>query len=186
MDNKIKFSNMHSDGPIVLDREVMEDTRGAFTRLYCKDEFSRAGLLDEFVQMNLSLSRKEGTIRGLHFQKPPYSEAKVVTCLKGEIHDVALDIRKESRDYLKFYPIVLSESNRKSLVIPKGFAHGFQTLTADCLVLYMHSNYYAPDFEDGLNALDDSLQINWPLSCSEMSDRDRNFKNLQDSKFKGI
>ena len=169
-----------------LERTILKDQRGFFTRFYCGDEFREIGLNKSMVQINQTLTRNKGAIRGLHFQYPPHSEIKLVTCLKGEILDVAVDIRKDSPTYLKWHAERLSSENHTSLVIPEGFAHGFQTLTEDCELFYLHSSSYAPKAEGALNPLDPALAINWPLDVTEMSDRDRNHPLLDEMKFKGI
>ena len=160
-------------GLVVIERKPIEDDRGFFCRYYCSDEFRQAGLRKPIVQINHTLTRKKGSIRGLHFQYPPHPEAKIVGCLKGEIFDVAVDLRKGSPTLLRWYGEKLSASNRKSLLIPEGFAHGFQTLAGECELIYLHTASYAPEAEGGLNVLDPRLAIDWPLEIAERSERDR-------------
>ncbi len=160
-------------GLVVIERKPIEDDRGFFCRYYCSEEFREAGLRKPIVQINHTLTRKKGSMRGLHFQYPPHEEAKIVSCLKGEIFDVAVDLRKGSPTFLRWHGEKLSASNRKSLLIPEGFAHGFQTMTADCELIYLHTASYAPDAEGGLNVLDPCLAIDWPLGIAGLSERDR-------------
>ena len=174
------------EGLLVLERQIISDDRGSFSRFYCNREFQGAQIKESFVQMNLSKTQKRGTIRGMHFQWPPKAEKKIVTCLRGEIFDVAIDLRRDSPDYLTVSTFLLSELNQKSLVIPQGFAHGFQTLCDDCDVFYMHTDYYSPDYEDGLNPFDEGLSIEWPLKCMEISDRDSSHASIKEMGFRGV
>lgn len=150
----------------------MKDERGSFARLFCADEFSEI-LNKPIIQINHSVNKEKGTTRGLHYQNPPCAETKIVTCMKGEIFDVAVDIREGSETFLHWYGELLSEENSKSMFIPEGFAHGFQTLRDDCELLYLHTGRYRSDYEGGLNVLDPGLNIRWPLPISCTSDRDR-------------
>ena len=136
-------------------------------------------------QINHSFTRHKGTLRGLHFQHPPHAERKLVSCIQGEVFDVAVDLRADSPTFLQWHGEILSAQNQRSLYIPKGFAHGFQTLTDDCELIYLHSTEYQAQFEDGLNAHDARLNIDWPLSASEISARDQAFKPLSID-FKGL
>lgn len=160
-------------GVSIVRRKPVEDGRGMFARLFCDDEFLQFGLIDRVCQINQSLTRHRGTIRGLHFQHPPHAEAKFVTCLRGEVFDVAVDLRRNSPTFLQWHGEVLSEKNFAGLYIPPGFAHGFQTMSDDCELLYLHSVPYRPDAEGALNAFDPATAIDWPLPVTDMSDRDR-------------
>ena len=186
MSKRFSFIETPLAGLYRVERKILEDQRGFFARFYCEDEFKEIGFNKSVVQMNQTLTRNRGAIRGLHFQHPPHSEIKLVTCLRGEILDVAVDIRKGSPTYLKWHAEHLSAKNHASLLIPDGFAHGFQTLTEDCQLLYLHSSFYAPKAEGALNALDPALAINWPLEVTEMSERDKNHSLLSRTKFEGI
>lgn len=121
---------------------------------------------------NHSVTRRRGSVRGLHFQYPPHGEVKLVSCLRGEVFDLAVDLRRHSPTYLKWHAELLSNSNRRSLLIPRGFAHGFQTLSDDCELLYLHSAPYAPGADGGLNPADPALGIPWPLPLADISERD--------------
>lgn len=172
-------------GLTVVQRKPIGDDRGFFCRFYCAEEFGEAGLQRPISQINQTLTRRTGAVRGLHFQRPPYAEAKVVSCLRGEVYDVAVDIRRGSPTFLRWHAEVLSAENMKSLLIPEGFAHGFQALTEDCELLYLHTAPYAAGSEGALNVLDARLTIAWPLQVREMSDRDRNHPMISDD-FEGI
>jgi len=160
-------------GLMVIRRRPLEDERGYFERFFCAEELRDAGLRKPIVQINRSLTRKMGTVRGMHFQYPPHAETKIISCLKGEIFDVAVDIRASSPTFLQWHGEVLSRQNRKSLLIPEGFAHGFQSLADDCELLYLHTMPYSPNAEAALNVQDPQLNIKWPRVIAEISDRDR-------------
>lgn len=159
-------------GLVILQRKPLGDSRGYFERLFCEKELKPILGNRRIVQINHSLTEKKGTIRGLHYQKPPYAEMKLVTCIKGEVFDVAVDIRKSSPTFLKWHAEILTQDNFKTLVIPEGFAHGFQTLTDDCEIIYFVTNYYSPNLERGLYPLDPYVDINWPLKVNLMSIKD--------------
>lgn len=157
----------------VVQRKVTKDHRGFFSRLYCDEEFRAFGVDKSIVQVNHSLTRKIGAVRGLHFQYPPHAEIKLVNCLKGEIWDVAVDLRSGSPTYLQWYGEILSATNNKSLLIPEGFAHGFQALSEDCELIYFHTAAYQAEAEGALNVEDPQLNIEWPLAIADLSQRDR-------------
>lgn len=172
-------------GLLVVQRKVIEDERGFLSRFYCADEFSALGIDKPVVQINHTLTRKKGAVRGMHFQHSPHAETKFVSCLKGEVWDVAVDLRRDSPTFLQWHGEILSAANRKSLLIPEGYAHGFQTLTEDCELIYLHTAAYHPEFEGALNVNDSRLGITWPLAITEISDRDRKHKMIEQS-FQGI
>ncbi len=169
----------------IVQRKILEDNRGFLSRFYCSDEFSEIGLNIKIAQINHTLTRKKGMVRGLHFQYPPHAELKLVSCLRGEIWDMAVDLRSDSPTYLQWYGEILSAKNNKSFLIPEGFAHGFQTLTCDCELIYLHTKKYHPKSESALNVLDPSLKIRWPLPVTDLSDRDNNHPFIDDN-FEGI
>jgi dTDP-4-dehydrorhamnose 3,5-epimerase len=185
MSERFDFITTPLAGLTVIHRKPMEDERGFFERLFCTEELGEAGLHNPIVQINRSLTRRDGTVRGMHFQYPPHAETKIVSCLKGKIFDVAVDIRQDSQTFLRWHGEVLSAENNLSLLIPEGFAHGFQTLTDDCELLYLHTELYTPEAEGALNAHDARLDITWPRAITEMSDRDRSHPIL-DSAFVGV
>jgi len=170
---------------MLIQRKPIGDTRGLFSRFFCAEEFGQAGFTQPIAQINHTLTHKKGTVRGLHFQLPPYAEAKVVSCINGSIFDVAVDLRKGSPTFLHWHGEVLSAESQRSLLIPPGFAHGFQTLTEECELIYLHSVPFAPDAEGALNVADPKLAITWPLPLAELSERDRTHPMI-DAEFKGI
>lgn len=182
---RFDFQATPLSGLCVIQRRPIDDSRGIFCRIFCAEEFREAGLRKPIVQINHTLTRKMGSVRGLHFQYPPHLEAKIVSCIKGEIFDVAVDLRKESPTFLGWHAEILSAANRKSLLIPEGFAHGFQTLTEDCELIYLHTTSYEPEAEGSLNVLDQRISVVWPLEISELSERDRTHPMLA-ADFKGI
>lgn len=164
----------------LVERQRAGDERGWFSRFFCREELAQFGTGGTIAQINQTLTHSTGTVRGLHFQRPPYSETKLVSCIRGEVFDVAVDLRPASPTFLKWYGAVLSADNGCALMIPAGFAHGFQTLVADCELLYLHDVPYAPGAEGGVNALDPTLAISWPLPVALLSDRDRTLPSIGD------
>jgi len=165
----------------VVRRRPHEDTRGFFNRLFCCNELQHAGWQDRVSQVNHTHTADRGTVRGMHFQHPPHAEMKLVTCLAGEIWDVAVDLRRESPTFLQWHAEVLSADNNRAMLIPEGFAHGFQTLTDNVGLLYLHTAFYEKTAEDGVDPLDPMLSIDWPLPVSMLSERDRNFTPLNEN-----
>jgi dTDP-4-dehydrorhamnose 3,5-epimerase len=159
-------------GLALLQRYRGEDNRGFFSRLYCGAELAELGLRLPIAQINQSFTCRRGAVRGLHFQRPPHAEDKFVSCLRGEVFDVAVDLRRGSGTFLRWHGELLSADNARSLLIPQGFAHGFQALSDDCELLYLHSRAYAPEAEGALNARDPAVGIDWPLPITDLSARD--------------
>ena len=180
----MKFIPTILNGSFTIQLDPINDERGWFARYFCKKEFSTIGHNKEWVQMNHSFSLKKGTLRGMHFQKPPYSEIKLVRCIQGSVFDVIIDLRKDSPTFLKWFGAELSAENKLMMYIPEGFAHGFQTLEDNSGLLYMHTAYYSPEAEDGLRYNDPQVNISWPLEISEISMRDTNHDILE--KFNGL
>jgi dTDP-4-dehydrorhamnose 3,5-epimerase len=175
------------EGLIRLERSVKKDDRGSFERLFCDSELDY--LLPEnfsITQINRSFTSTCGTIRGLHFQRQPFSEIKVLSCLSGEIFDVTVDIRPESKTFLQWHGEVLTENSATSLLIPEGFAHGFQTLTDNCELIYFHSAPWNKAAEGGLNPFDQRLTIDWPVSVVKVSERDKKHAFLSDTNCKQL
>jgi len=156
----------------VLQRKPLGDDRGYLERLYCLDELQPLLGIRTIVQINHTLTAKRGTVRGMHFQHPPYAEVKLVSCMRGKVFDVAVDMRRDSPTFLEWHGEILTADNHKTIVIPEGFAHGFQTFTDDCEMFYLHTAAFQPDAEGGLNAKDPKLSIQWPLPITEQSTRD--------------
>ncbi len=176
----MRFTEIYLKDVYIIDSNSISDDRGMFSRVFCKKEFSSIGHTKEFVQFNHSVNNVAGTVRGMHFQKAPHGEMKLIRCIKGAAFDVVVDVRPESSTYLKWYGEILSAENRKSIYIPEGFAHGFQTLEANTELLYHHTEYYAPEFESGLNALDLEIGIKWPIRVSMISEKDKNIGMIKD------
>ena len=183
--SRFDFTPTPLTGLALVQRKVTEDHRGFLSRFYCANDFSEAGLNTPITQINHTLTKTKGAVRGLHFQNPPHAEIKLVSCLQGEIFDVAVDLRKNSSTFLQWYGVVLSARNRQSLLIPEGFAHGFQALSQDCELIYLHTAVYYPEAEGALNVADPRLNIAWPLAITEISERDRNHQLIEQD-FQGI
>ncbi|HUQ67211.1 MAG TPA: dTDP-4-dehydrorhamnose 3,5-epimerase [Flavitalea sp.] len=179
------FSETSLQGSYIIKLTPFSDERGWFARTYCENEFKAIGHAGEWVQMNHSYTVKKGTIRGMHFQLPPFREIKMVRCIRGKVFDVIVDIRKESQTFLKWMGIELSVAEMNMLYIPAGFAHGFQTLSDDTELIYHHSEFYTPGAEGGIVYNDRALNIKWPLEVTSVSERDLNHP-LLDEQFKGI
>lgn len=160
-------------GAWFVDMERREDKRGYFARVYCEREFGEHGLPTRMVQANVSLTRRAGTLRGMHFQAAPHEEDKLVRCIRGAVWDVIVDIRPASRTYCQWLGVELSESNGRMLLVPKGFAHGFVTLTDDAAVGYQMSQFYQPGEDRGARHDDPAFGIDWPVPIKDISDKDR-------------
>ena len=169
----------------IVERQQLSDNRGYLTRLFCAEELAAAGWHKPVIQINQTMTQKQGTIRGIHFQRQPHAEMKLVTCLHGAIWDVAVDLRAGSPTFLQWHAEELSATNHRALLIPEGFGHGFQTLSDDCELIYLHSNVYTPEAEDRLNPKGSALSITWPLPITELSARDAQHPML-DHQFKGV
>lgn len=169
----------------VVERQNLGDPRGFLSRMFCAEELAVAGWASPIAQINLTRTLRRGTVRGMHYQHPPHAEMKLVNCLRGAVLDVAVDLRSGSPTFLQWQAEELSAENRRSMLIPEGFAHGFQTLTDDCELLYFHSVTHIPRSEGALSALDPRLNIGWPLEITEMSERDRLHPRLTDQ-FTGL
>lgn len=161
------------------------DSRGAFARLYCEGEL--AGLIGtrRVVQINYSQTSLVGAIRGMHFQYPPHAEMKLVRCLKGHVWDVAVDLRRNSPTFLRWHAEELTPANARMIMIPEGFAHGFQVMDAESELLYLHTAFYASDGEGGVRYDDPRLGITWPLPATDLSSRDNSHDFIQPD-FNGI
>ena len=183
--NNLIIKNTPIENLKTIKHQSSKDERGFLIRLFCQKTLSHLIKGKIICQINKTLTLKKGAIRGLHFQYPPYAETKIISCLKGKVWDVALDLRLGSPTFLRYHSEILTEGDCKSYIIPEGFAHGFQTLTSDCEMLYLHTADYNKNFEETINVVDPKIGINWPLQISEISDRDRNCPMLSDD-FKGI
>ena len=179
------FTEITLKGSYTIDLDVFTDDRGWFARTFCKKEFELIGHDKEWVQMNHSFTIKKGSIRGMHFQLPPFSEIKMVRCISGAVYDVIIDLRKDSATFLQWAAIELSATNKKMIYIPEGFAHGFQTLTDNCELIYHHSQFYTPGVEAGIQYNDQLINIKWPLPLTNISTKDNHYP-LLNINFKGI
>lgn len=168
-----------------VQRQRIEDERGFLSRLFCAEELASSGWHGAIAQINHTCTRRAGTVRGLHYQRPPHAEIKLVSCVRGRVWDVAVDLRPDSPTYLRWHAEELSADNGRALLIPEGFAHGFQALGDDAELLYCHSRAYAPQAEAGLHAQDARLAIAWPLPVRGLSARDAGHPPI-DGKFEGV
>ena len=184
MDRFIGF-DLPFSGLKILKRKEIHDGRGSFSRLFCSLDLLKFGWETPIAQINRSCSTATGTIRGLHFQRPPHGEMKLVSCIRGRVYDVVVDLRKNSPTFLQWHAEYLSSDNCNALMIPQGFAHGFQSLTDETELIYVHSAPFWPDAEGGLNPMDPYLDIVWPIPISNISLRDSKHPYL-DSNFEGI
>jgi len=166
------FKETGINDTFIIESEKLSDQRGFFARTYCFKEFSMFGIDFKIVQCSNSFNKKKGTLRGLHYQCAPYEEAKIVRCTRGGIWDVVVDIRPHSSTYKKWISVELSEDNDRAIVIPKGCAHGFQSLTENTMVYYQMNTYYHPECARGFNYLDPSFSIKWPIKDITISEKD--------------
>lgn len=183
--SRIATADLSLAGLKRVTRQRLGDERGFLARLFCAEELAPAGWKKPIVQINHTYTAKRGTLRGMHYQRPPHAEMKLVSCIRGEVFDVAVDLRAGSPTFLQWHAETLSADNGRALLIPEGFAHGFQTLSDDCEMLYLHTAAYAPDAEAGLRVDDPRLAITWPLPVADMSARDRAHPLLT-SQFNGM
>lgn len=173
------FEETSLPGLTIVAIERREDPRGFFARSWCRDEFVQQGLDPRLVQCNLSYNARRGTLRGMHFQREPYPEVKLVRCTAGAVFDVAVDLRPASPTYRRWFGAELSAQNRRALYIPAGFAHGFQTLTDDAEVFYQMSEFYHPESAGGVRWNDPAFGIVWPLPDPILSERDRDYSDFE-------
>ncbi|QEC65959.1 dTDP-4-dehydrorhamnose 3,5-epimerase [Panacibacter ginsenosidivorans] len=179
------FTPTKLNSSYTIELSPFSDSRGWFARTYCKNEFQQIGHNKEWVQLNHSATFTEGTIRGMHYQVKPFREIKMVRCIAGSVYDVIVDLREGSSTFLQWFGTELSAKNKKMLYIPEGFAHGFQTLSNDCELIYHHTEFYNPNAEAGIKYDEPLVNIQWPLQLTEISERDNNHPYL-DINFKGI
>lgn len=177
--SRFQFHPTAVAGVTEIERQRLGDTRGFLSRVYCTESFANAGCPLLVRQINHSFTAQRGSVRGLHLQRPPHAEIKLVSCVRGAVFDLALDLRRDSPSFLRWHGCELSAENRRALYIPAGCAHGFQSLSEECELVYLHSADYQPGAEIGIDALDPQLAIPWPLAIGERSPRDRNFAALQ-------
>jgi len=175
----MKFLETKLKDVIIIEPETSEDERGSFYRIWDKKIFQENGLNDNLVQISISFNKKKGTLRGMHFQKKPFEEAKIVRCTKGKIFDVVIDLRPESKTFMSWASFELDSNESKILYIPEGFAHGFQTLEDNTELVYQISNWYSPEHASGLRWDDNKFQINWPIQNPIISKKDLTFDSAE-------
>jgi dTDP-4-dehydrorhamnose 3,5-epimerase len=181
----MKFKETKIKGLYVAELDPFNDVRGFFVRTYCNKKFEEMNIRKPIMQINHSLTSEVGTIRGMHYQNPPFAEKKIVRCIAGEVFDVAIDIRKDSETFLQWHGEYLNAENFKMMVIPEGFAHGFQAIKPNSEMMYFHTNSYEHSAESGMLFNDQKIGINWPIKVTSVSDRDRRHKIITET-FKGI
>ncbi|MCB0999836.1 MAG: dTDP-4-dehydrorhamnose 3,5-epimerase [Ilumatobacteraceae bacterium] len=174
----MKFVDTHLAGAWILDLDRRDDDRGFFARAFCRRELEDHGVSFDVKQANLSFNSDQGTVRGMHFQYPPAGESKLIRCISGAIVDVIVDVRPESATFLSHLAVELTASNRRALVIPPRFAHGYMTLTADAEVMYLVDEFYTPSEEGGLRWDDPALAIDWPAPMRSISPKDAAWPDL--------
>jgi dTDP-4-dehydrorhamnose 3,5-epimerase len=174
------FDPLRLEGAFRIALDPRGDDRGFFARVFCTEQFRAHGLVPEVVQINTSFSREAGTVRGLHFQRAPAIESKVVRCLRGAIRDVIVDLRANSPQYGQWEAVELIAEDRDMIYVPQGFAHGFQTLLPDTELLYLHGAAYSPDHEGGVAHDDPDLGIHWALPVINLSPRDAALPRLRE------
>ena len=173
------FTETDLNGAFLIDTEAHEDERGFFARLWCQEEFAAHGLETRLVQCSMSYNKGAGTLRGMHYQAHPWQEVKLVRCTRGAIFDVIIDLRRESPTFTRYFGAELSAANRRMLYIPRGFAHGFQTLEDDTDVFYQMSEFYKPEYARGVRWNDPAFDIRWPdVPVRIMADRDAGYPDF--------
>jgi dTDP-4-dehydrorhamnose 3,5-epimerase len=175
----MKFEPTQLAGAFVIEMQLFRDDRGFFSYSFDRSKFEGNGITGDIVQSNLSFNLKKGTLRGMHFQIEPKAQPKLVRCTAGAVYDVIVDLRPESTTYCKWFAAELSAENHRSLYIPKGFAHGFQTLSDNAELLYDMFEWYAPETAQGVRYNDPRFAIQWPIDVAVISDRDRTYPDYQ-------
>lgn len=173
----MKFIPTTLDGALIIEPELVLDERGFFARTFCENEFDKMGLNPKLVQCNISFNKTCGTLRGMHYQKEPNAEAKLVRCTQGAIYDVIIDLRKDSETFKQWFGVELTAENRKEIYIPVGFAHGFLTLKDKSEVFYQMSQVFKPEFSEGVKWNDTAFNIKWPIEIKVISEKDKLYKN---------
>jgi dTDP-4-dehydrorhamnose 3,5-epimerase len=183
--SRLTITDLPLAGLKLVERRSLGDGRGFLSRLFCAEELLSAGWQKSIAQINHTFTARRGTVRGMHFQLPPHAEMKLVSCLRGRVWDIAVDLREGSDTVLQWYAEELSADNHRALLIPEGFAHGFQALTDDVELLYCHSAAFHDEAKGGLNPRDSRLAIEWPLEITELSDADTHYPMI-DQNFAGL
>ena len=173
------FKETKLKGAYVVELDPIQDVRGYFARSFCVEEFKMYGLNEHIVQCNISCNKAKGTLRGMHFQMAPHEEAKLVSCTRGAMYDVIIDLRKESPTYMEWFSLELSEANKNMIYIPEGFAHGFQTLEDNTSVFYQMTEFYHPECARGIRCNDPAFNIDWPVSDLMVSEKDQSYPGFE-------
>lgn len=176
----MRFSPLAFAGVLLVETDGNPDFRGDFFRVFCAREFQEQGLVSQFLQQSISSNKNKGTVRGMHFQKPPHGEAKLIRCIRGGIFDVLIDLRKGSPTFRRTLSIELTDKNRKALYVPEGIAHGFQTLADDSEVLYLIDQEYVSVAAAGVRWNDPLFGVKWPLPIASISERDESFPDFRE------
>ncbi len=172
------FNQLNLKGAMLIQLEKLEDERGFFARSFCQNEFKEHQLNTHIAQSNLSFNKKRGTIRGMHYQISPHEEAKLVSCIRGAIYDVIIDLRPDSPTFKKWLGNKMSAHDYEMLYVPEGFAHGFQTLTNNAVVFYQMFEFYHPESSQGVLFDDPAFNITWPLECAVISKKDLSYREF--------
>ncbi len=175
----MNFSDTPISGVWIITPDPVYDERGYFARSFCQKEFLDHGLVMDIVQCNMSFNKKKGTLRGMHFQSTPFEEKKLVSCIKGAIYDVVLDLRENSLTFCQYFSIELGEENCKILYVPEGCAHGFQTLNDNSVVYYQMSEFFHPEYSGGVRWNDPEFAIQWPIEQKILSDKDQSYSDFK-------
>ena len=173
------FTETKIKGVYIIEPELLTDERGFFARSFCKEEFQKHGLDTDIVQCNISYNKKKGTLRGMHYQVPPFEEAKIVSCTKGSIYDVVVDLRRDSPTYRYWHAEKLSADSYRMLCIPKGCAHGFLTLEDNCIVYYQMGALYHSECARGIRWNDPAIGIEWPVPAGIISKQDQSYVDFK-------
>jgi len=181
----MKFHETKLNGAYTIELEPYIDERGLFARVFCQDEFEEIGHHKPFVQINHSINHKKATFRGLHYQKPPFSEIKLIRCIAGKVFDIIVDIREKSDTFLHHFGVELTSQNMKMIYVPEGFAHGFITLEDNTQLIYHHTSSYKPGYESGFRYDDPRLKIKLPFEPLIISEKDKSYRFI-DNSFSGI
>jgi len=181
----LRFTETDIKGCYVIEPEPISDERGWFMRTFCEEEFSVIGKNIHFVQLNHSFNHKKGTVRGLHFQNAPFIDEKLIRCISGALLDVIVDLRKDSPTFLKHIKIEVSAANRSMVFLPKGLAHGFQTLEDNTELIYHHTAFYSKEADSGIRYNDPMVNVDFPLPISIISEKDKNY-TLLNKNFSGL
>jgi dTDP-4-dehydrorhamnose 3,5-epimerase len=174
----MKFAETKLKGAYIIDVEPRGDDRGFFARAWCHNEFAELGLDTRVAQANISFNKDKGTVRGMHWQMPPFAETKLVRCIRGAVYDVIVDLRQDSPTFLQWMGVELSAENRRIILVPEGFAHGMQTLVDEAEVYYQVTEFYAPEAERGARYNDPAFGIEWPLPVGTQSEKDASWPDF--------